>query len=114
MIAPIWPERVLPSEETETEFFNRKRIEIGLKSIAGHVTKIRPGLHTTCGCEIGEVTAGHSFTVERRNDCDLHRNARHVVVCNDLGQAVTSIREGDWDGIGVMRLDQPFPYEVVG
>lgn len=104
-------ERVLPTEETETEFFNRKRVERGLRPIPDHVTKIRSGLRLDCpgGCVIEQVTPGQGFVVRRLNDCPIHRHETHVVPCDVSGQAVCSV-EGEL--IGVMVLDQPFPYGV--
>ena len=105
-------ERVLPNEMTETEFFNRARIALGLAPITAHVTKIRPGLHTACGCEITEVRYGVGFIVRQVNDCVFHRGGQHFVKCDANGQAVCSIAGDEGELIGVMALDQPFPHGV--
>lgn len=105
-------ERVLPTGETETEFFNRKRGEVGLEPILSRVTKIRPGLHTACGCEIAEVTYGVGFIVRQMNNCVVHRHETHFVPCDEHGQAVCSIAGEEGRLVGVMVLDQPFPYGV--
>jgi len=107
-------ERVLPTEETETEFFNRKRAEMGLAPTKTHVTKIRPGLRLTCpgGCDIVQVSYGHGFTVRRLGNCTTHRQPTHFVPCDEHGQAVCSIAGEEGSLIGVMMLDQPFPHGV--
>ena len=105
-------ERVLPTEETETEFFNRKRAQMGFPPTQAHVTKIRPGLHTACGCEITEVTYGVGFIVKQVNNCVFHRGGQRFVPCDKNGQAVCSVAGDEGELIGVMTLDQPFPHGV--
>jgi len=106
-------ERVLSNGMTETEFFNAKRAEVGLAPIKAHVTKIRPGLWLDCpgGCVIEQVVPG-GFTVRRAGDCTTHRQETHFVACDEHGQAVCSIAGQEGSLIGVMALDQPFPYGV--
>ena len=107
-------ERVLPNEMTETEFFNRARIALGLAPITAHVTKIRPGLRLDCpgGCVIEQVTPGQGFVVRRAGDCTTHRQRTHVVPCDVSGQAVCGIAGEEGRLVGVMVLDQPFPNGV--
>jgi len=105
-------ERVLPNEMTETESFNINRIRMGLPPIEGYVTKIRPGLHTACGCEITEVVYGVGFIVRQLNDCAFHRDGPHFIACDEHGQAVCSVAGEEGTLVGVMALDQPFPHGV--
>lgn len=109
-------ERVLPTGQTETEYFNEKRVERGLAPVTARVTKIRPGLRCCAGrCKIGEVVypvgdrAGY-FTEEHSRRCPF--NGMAGATSYHAGyQAVARIYDGGEQYNGVLVLNGLFPHE---
>jgi len=107
-------ERVLPTEQTETEFFNQKRIEAGHEPTQSRVIKIREGLHKPCGadCIIAQVGAGW-FSIQHGADCTIKRMPGQLEIVGDgSGQACGRIVDNDGSIIqGVLILNGIFPHE---
>jgi len=107
-------ERVLPTEQTETEFFNQRRVAAGRKPIAGRVTKIREGLRKPCGpdCKIDLVGQGW-FSVSHGEGCTIHGFAGKTETVGDgTGQACGRLVDSDGSIIqGVLILSGLFPNE---
>lgn len=106
-------ERILPTEQTETEFFNQKRIEAGLEPITSRVTKIREGLRVRCGpdCHIESIGAGQ-FIEHHMPGCRHVGGQEFENVGDGTGQACASLIDNDGTPItGVLVLSGLFPYE---
>jgi len=107
-------ERVLPTEQTETEFFNQQRAKSGREPIAGRVTKIREGMHKPCGpdCKIHQVGSGW-FSVSHGEGCTIRGFAGKTETVGDgTGQACGRVVDNDGSIIqGVLVLSGLFPHE---
>jgi hypothetical protein len=110
-------ERVLPTGQTETEYFNEQRVLAGLAPTTYRITKIREGLHKPCGTKCVVSKVGHGwFSIDHGSDCVIKRMpGTEEIVGNGAGQQVCG-RIVDLDGTilqGVLVLSGLFPYELL-
>jgi len=112
MNKPLKLERILPTEQSESEYWNQKRAELGRKPTLAPITKIRPGLPTGCGCRIDEVAYGSHYTINHGIKCDMGTLRTERVECSRAGQAVAGIMDEDSvEYTGVMVFNGTWPHE---
>lgn len=107
-------ERVLPTEQTETEFFNARRAEAGKEPINARITKIREGLRKGCGpdCHIESVGIGR-FVEHHLPGCRTRSIPEFEYVGDGTGQACAILVDNDGTEIwGVLILNGLFPHEI--
>ena len=109
-------ERILPTGQSETEFWNEKRIQAGYTPFAStKVTKIRPGVQCACGaaCHVKDVGKGW-FSEQHEKGCSITNMAGKLELVGDgTGQACARLR--DFDGAivqGILVLNGLLPYEL--